>query len=213
MNITSGTVVLVLAPHTDDGELGLGGTINKLNVAGCEVHYVAFSAAEESIPEGFDQGQTKLEVRRATEALGVDSRNLEILSFKVRRFSDCRQEILDSMIKLRSSINPDLVFIPSSDDVHQDHQVIHREAIRAFKSRTILGYELIWNEFNFHSDLLISLKEEDVRAKVRALSKYETQAGRPYMSSDFIFGLARARGVQAGTVYAEAFEVIKCVIK
>lgn len=213
MNITSGSVVLVLAPHTDDGELGLGGTIHNLNALGCKVHYAAFSAAEESIPEGFDLGQTRLEVCRATEALGVKPSNLEIMSFKVRRFSDCRQEILDSMIKLRTSIDPDVVFIPSSDDVHQDHQVIHREAIRAFKTRTILGYELIWNQFNFPSDVLIALEEEDVRAKVRALSKYETQAGRPYMSPDFIYGLARARGVQAGTIYAEAFEVIRCVIK
>ena len=212
MKINNGSVVLVLAPHTDDGELGLGGTIHKLNAAGCEVHYTAFSAAEESIPEEFDLGQTRLEVCRATEVLGIHADNLEVMSFKVRRFADYRQEILDSMIKLRASINPDVVFIPSSEDVHQDHQIIHSEAIRAFKTRTILGYELIWNEFSFHSDLLITLEEEDVRAKVRALSKYETQAGRPYMSSDFILGLARARGVQAGAVYAEAFEVIRCVI-
>ena len=58
--------VLVLAPHTDDGELGLGGTINKLILAGNKVTYVAFSTAEESVPEGFPKDILKTEVRNAT---------------------------------------------------------------------------------------------------------------------------------------------------
>ena len=103
MEITNESVVLVLAPHTDDGELGLGGTIHKLNAAGCEMHYTAFSAAE-SIPEEFDLGQTRLEVCSATST-GIPAGNLEVMSFKVRQLLTER-EILDSMISCARQLIP-----------------------------------------------------------------------------------------------------------
>lgn len=78
--------------------------------------------------------------------MGIKSSNLSIVSFNVRRFSYYRKDILDRITKLRPSINLDVVFVPSSDDVHHDHRLMHKEAIRAFKTRTILGYKLIWNE-------------------------------------------------------------------
>lgn len=205
--------VLVLAPHTDDGELGAGGTISKLVNMGVKVTYVAFSAAEDSIPSGFDKNATRREVALATSILGIKNENLSVLDFPVRRLCSFRQEILDKLIELRATIDPDLILLPSSDDVHQDHQVINREGIRAFKNRTILGYELVWNEFKFNSQLLVSLTESNVKSKYDSLLMYKTQFGRPYMSKDFIYGLAKTRGVQVGVDYAEAFEVIRCVIK
>ena len=57
--------ILVLAPHTDDGELGVGGTINYLIEQGHKVVYAAFSTAEESVPEGFPKDILKTEVRKA----------------------------------------------------------------------------------------------------------------------------------------------------
>ncbi|MEZ8018144.1 PIG-L deacetylase family protein [Vibrio splendidus] len=204
---------LVLAPHTDDGELGMGATISKLIREGVEVHYAAFSPAIESIPKGFSPDSTRLEVTEATKLLGIRSENLYIYDFEVRIFPEKRQEILDNLISLRNKVDPDVIFIPSSDDVHQDHSVIHTEAVRAFKNRTIFCYELIWNQFSFNSHLLISLDREDVEKKYNALSCYKTQSGRPYMDKDFIFGLSKARGVQVGVDFAEAFEVIRCVIK
>lgn len=213
MIIDNTSRILVLAPHTDDGELGLGGTINKLVEAGNDLYYVAFSAAEDSIPLGFEKDATREEVLRATSILGIPKDNVTVLDFKVRYLQSKRQEILDELINLRKSINPNVIFVPSSDDIHQDHQAVNREAVRAFKNRTILGYELIWNEFNFSSDLLITLDDSNLASKVAALNMYKTQEGRPYMSEEFVFGLARARGVQVGVKYAEAFEVIRCVMK
>lgn len=62
--------ILVLAPHTDDGELGLGGTISKLITEGKKVTYVAFSTAEESVPEGFPKDILKTEVRKRHGQVG-----------------------------------------------------------------------------------------------------------------------------------------------
>ena len=84
--------VLVLAPHTDDGELGLGGTINKLILAGNKVTYVAFSTAEESVPEGFPKDILKTEVRNATLQLGIKPDDLIIFNYQVRKLNYVRQE-------------------------------------------------------------------------------------------------------------------------
>ena len=61
----------VLAPHTDDGELGCGGTISKLIDSGVEVFYIAFSTAEESVPEGFPKNQLEFEVKKATKVFNL----------------------------------------------------------------------------------------------------------------------------------------------
>ena len=103
--------------------------------------------------------------------------------------------------------------MPSLNDIHQDHKTIAEEGLRAFKNRTVLGYELIWNNLKFNTDCFVSLDKNDIEKKVEALSKYKTQEGREYMSKEFIFALAKARGIQIGVEYAESFEVIRWIIK
>lgn len=61
---TNFKTILVLAPHTDDGELGCGGSIVRFLEEGKEVYYVAFSTAEDSVPEGFPKNILEMEVRR-----------------------------------------------------------------------------------------------------------------------------------------------------
>lgn len=151
--------VLVLAPHTDDGELGLGGTINKLITEGKRVTYVAFSTAEESVPPGFPKDILKTEVRNATAKLGIKSENLIIYSYQVRKLNYVRQEILEELIKIRKREKYDLVFIPSLHDIHQDHTTIAQEGVRAFKNTTILGYELIWNNLSFDTQCFVRLRK------------------------------------------------------
>ena len=113
--------VLVLAPHTDDGEFGCGGTISKLVSEGIEVHYVAFSACEQSVLPQFPSDILITEVTEATKVLGIKKENLHLLKYDVRTFNFNRQSILDDILKFKKEINPDLVFIPSLNDVHQDH--------------------------------------------------------------------------------------------
>jgi LmbE family N-acetylglucosaminyl deacetylase len=203
--------ILILAPHTDDGELGCGAIISKATRLGSTVFYAAFSTADESVPVVFPSNQLEVEVRQATEALGIAPENLVIYSHAVRKLNYVRQEILEQLILLRDRIMPDLILLPSRNDIHQDHSTITAEGIRAFKNISILGYELIWNNLSFSTDCFITVSEGDVEAKIRALSQYKTQAGKTYMEPDFIRSLAIIRGTQIGSRYAEAFEVIRWV--
>lgn len=204
--------ILVLAPHTDDGELGAGGTINKFVGLGSEVYYAAFSTAEESVPEGWPRDILKTEVKNAIQKLGVKNENLFVFNYQVRKLNYVRQEILEELIKIREQINPDLILMPCLADIHQDHSTIANEGLRAFKTKTILGYELIWNNLSFNTTSFVKLEKQHVQAKADALKEYKSQGIRDYMSEDFIFSLARTRGVQIGTQYAEVFEVIRLII-
>ena len=201
--------VLVLAPHTDDGGLGMGGTIHKLLSMGKQVIYVAFSTAGKSLPAGMANDTLKVEVKHATGKLGIEEQNLIIYDYEVRELNYARQQILEALIALRGQLHPDIVFVPSLHDVHQDHQTIAQEAVRAFKNTTLLGYELIWNNLTFNTQCFVELSEDDLRAKQEALHEYHSQHGRMYMSDEFVRSLAVTRGVQAGVPLAEVFEVIR----
>ena len=211
--ITKFKKVFVLAPHTDDGELGAGGTISKLIEQGADVYYFAFSTAEESVPKGHPKDILRTEVVNATKKLGIKKENVIIYNYTVRKLNYARQEILEDLIKYKKMITPDLVLMPSPHDVHQDHSTIAQEGLRAFKTCTILGYELIWNNLTFNTTSFIKLEEKHVQCKCNALKEYKSQEGRAYMSEDFIYSLAKTRGVQIGTKYAESFEVIRWIIE
>lgn len=205
--------VLILAPHTDDGELGCGGTIAKFIEEGLEIYYAAFSVCELSVRKGLPANILEIEVKKATKTLGIKSENLYLYSYEVRTFSQNRQLILDDLIKLRELLKPDLILLPSSKDIHQDHQTITNEGIRAFKMFTILGYEMIWNNLSFNTQAFFVLEERHVRRKIESLKCYESQKHRDYMKEDFIRSMVTARGVQIGEKFAEAFEVIRWINK
>lgn len=203
--------VLVLAPHTDDGEFGCGGTINKLINEGADVYYCAFSACEQSVLPQFPSDILITEVKAATKVLGVPSQNLILKDYEVRTFNYRRQEILDDIIRLRAEINPDLVFVPALTDIHQDHKTVAEEALRAFKFTSMLSYELPWNNISFQTSCFYKLSDENIQVKIDALKQYQSQAHRPYSNEDFIKSLARVRGVQINATYAETFEVIRWI--
>lgn len=204
--------ILVLAPHTDDGELGCGATIARAQEEGAMIYYAAFSTADESVPEGFPRNQLEKEVRKATRILKIKAENLLVYKYEVRKLNYVRQEILEELIRIRSRILPDLVFMPSLRDIHQDHQVIAAEGLRAFKTSSMLGYELIWNNRTFDTDCFIPVEEKHVNLKITALQAYVTQEGKSYVDPDFIRSMAKVRGTQIGVDFAEAFEVIRWII-
>lgn len=204
--------ILILAPHTDDGEFGCGGTIAKYVAAGVRVVYVAFSAAEQSVLPHLPRDILRTEVRKATAALGIADEDCLVFDFEVRRFPELRQSILDKMIELSRRFQPDMVFLPSANDTHQDHQVIAQEGFRAFKRMTMLGYEVPWNNLDFRTSCFIELTEEQLNIKTSSVQMYESQKHRDYASPEFIKSLALTRGVQIGKRYAEAFEVVRWII-
>ncbi|RLG19014.1 PIG-L family deacetylase [Candidatus Micrarchaeota archaeon] len=204
--------VLILVPHTDDGEFGCGGTIAKFVAEKKKVFYVTFSTAEKSVPPGMPKNILETEVREATRRLGIPESHLIIYKFEVRKLNYIRQDILEELVKIKKRINPDVVFIPSPNDLHQDHHTVAMEGMRAFKQKSILGYEIPWNNITFHTQGFIKLEKEHVDKKIEALKAYESQRHRPYATEEFIRSLAKTRGVQIGVDYAEAFEVVRWVV-
>ena len=204
--------VLVLAPHTDDGEFGCGGTMARLAERGADVRQIAFSIASRSLPEGFAPDTLVHESRAAADALGLAADALTVHDFEVRTFPEVRQEILEILVAINSELEPDLVLMPSLGDIHQDHETIAREGTRAFKRTTILGYEIPWNQFSFAKQSYVVLEERHLDAKVRALECYRSQQHRNYANEEYIRNIARTHGIESGRELAEVFEVYRWVM-
>jgi len=203
--------VLVLAAHTDD-EFGCAGTIARLIESGAEVHYIALSRCEESVPPGFPADVLEGECRACTRLLGIESDRVRVEGFRVRHFPAYRQDILELLVRLRREIEPALVLLPSSYDTHQDHATVCEEGFRAFKSSSILGYELPQNLISFHHSAFVSLEERHIERKIAALGAYASQAFRRYAAPEFVRSLGSVRGVQCDAPYAEAFEVVRLIL-
>lgn len=201
MNPLNVDSVLALSPHTDDAELGAGGTLAKLKRQGAKVTMLGFSAPREVNRDEF---------KASAAVLGADS--VEIFDFETRRFLPDRQEILQILYDYNENHQPDLVLAPSTADLHQDHEVVTDEVMRAFRSSTVLGYELPWNNIQFNQTGFVELEEPDVNMKLEMLREYDSQIGRRnYFEEDYLRGLVRTRGVQIDSRYAEGFEVIRFV--
>jgi LmbE family N-acetylglucosaminyl deacetylase len=204
--------ILILGAHTDDAEMMCGGTIDKFIDAKRELYYATFSFADKSLPKGFPEGTTKIEVNKSTTALGIPLDNLLLFDYEVRLFPTHRQEILEDLIKLRKRINPDLVITHNSNDTHQDHKVISEETFRAFKqTSSIWGYESFKNNRMFNNDLYVKLNQTHIDKKMEAISKYKSQIIK-YDNSDATMGLAKYRGAQVNCEYAECFEVMRIIL-
>lgn len=203
--------ILVLAPHTDDGEFGVGASIARWVAEGHEVHYVAFSGCAASVPPGWPADVLLTEVREATAVLGLSSSQVRVLDFEVRRFARDRQEILQAMVSLADELHPAMVLLPHTEDLHQDHHVVAVEGLRAFKRVTVLAYEIPWNNIAFRAVSFTALHAEHVETKVRAVKCYVSQRHRAYADPGFLRAQLRYRGTQIGIEYAECFEVYRWI--
>lgn len=202
--------IFILSPHADDGILGCGGVISKFIKRKYEVFYLVFSDGTPVIHSCI----VTEEIQKAGRILGIPKDCIWIKSWKTRTFEKYRQAILDWMIRLERKWKPDMVFVPSSQDFHQDHMTIFREALRAFKfSSTLLGYEELWNNLKFGTTCFIQIEASDLGRKSLALKCCSSQKDRYYFSDGFAQSLALVRGTQIKTKYAEAFEILRWIIK
>jgi LmbE family N-acetylglucosaminyl deacetylase len=194
--------ILVLAAHTDD-EVGCSGTLSKyIRSNRAIVNYLAFSFGDDDTLRG--------ECESALSVLGING-DYKILSYPVRHLQSYRQEILDEMISWKDELKPDIVFVPSTFDIHQDHKTVCEESIRAFKHCSILGYEFPWNNLSFSTHLFFDIDDFDLKIKIDSFSQYKSQEQRYYANELSIESLARVRGMQINSKYAEAFEVIRMI--
>lgn len=193
--------ILFIGAHTDDVELGCGGTVSKMIEQGYNVTCMAFSCCyNETLKE---------EYVTSMKTLGVHSVGLP--SYKNRTFSTVRQDILDLFHSVKH-FDYDIIFTHSQNDFHQDHQVIAIETLRAFKHTTIYSYSHPWNTINPSFTCMSEITEEQLNKKIEALNCYKSQVNKTYMDNDYIKSLAITNGVIAGTKYAEAFECVRVII-
>src|SRR5690242_5298401 len=204
--------VLVLCSHPDD-EIGCGAYVSLLVEQGNPVHYVYLSPCTEStIALGFRPEQLIQECYDSCRALGIQDQNVIGYDFPVRRFPEFRQDILEELVKLRKRIAPRLVFVPCREDIHQDHSTVAMEALRAFKNSTVIGYEFPWNMVSSRLDLLVRVERRHLDTKLKAWNCYKTQSSRAYHGPSVLESLARIRGVEANTEFAESYEIMRMIV-
>ena len=201
-----GKKVCFIGAHPDDIELGCGALIAR--IAGkADVRCVTFSnnqknpALSHLIPEHY----------ASMETLGVPREQVDLLDFETRRFQEHRQEILETMIGILKKDDPDIVFVHTKSDVHQDHGVLTQEALRAFRGRTVLGFDVIRSSYGFFPDFLVGVDEEDVQKKLDALACYKTYAGKYYFSPEVTKATLIRNGAICERPYAEGFDILRIV--
>ena len=200
---------LFIGPHPDDVELGCGGTISKYSKDEVSIYYVIISPATED-PRNINILE---EMRESARILGLKQENIIVLKYPRRILHEYRADIRQDLIRIVNEVDPDLIFTTTREDLHQDHSVLGEEVLRLFRDRSVIGYEVIRSSLNFISNLYIELDEACLTAKIEALSKYKSQSDRYYFKPEIIRSLARIRGAQAKMPYAEAFKILRLVIK
>lgn len=203
--------VLVLGAHPDD-EMGCAGLIAKLIEDGSDIHHYYFSdCAKSTEARGFAPGQLLEECELSRDVLGIPAAGRGSFNFPVRNFPAHRQEILEELVALNRKIAPDLVLTAISTDIHQDHGTLTAEAVRACKNASILGYELPWNNLEFSGSLYVRLESRHLKKKIKSIQCYATQRKSRYVQPENIEAIARVRGLQSNTDFAECFQVIRLI--
>ena len=195
--IKGSEVAFVLSPHHDDAELGCGGTIAKLLDAGTKVKVLVFTKDDKRREEQTEAAR----ILKGTQCY--------LFQFPIRGLDTKRQAVLNKLLEMREQYKPDLILQPALMDIHQDHQVVSQEGLRAFKNTTILGYETLWNNFHFDAQHFVKLDESHLDRKVAAIKSFKSQSHKAYADEEFTRGLAKVRGVQGGCGIAEVFSVIR----
>ena len=201
-----GKQVLFLGAHPDDIELGCGALIHHIHTMS-QVTCVTLSDNRKN-PELRNVAD---EQRRSMAILGVTGDRIRFGPFETRIFPHKRQEILEYFLQLRSELQPQIIFVHSNQDVHQDHLTMTQEALRAFRGITLLGYDVVRSSYGFFPHFLVEVSETDVAAKVEALAQYETYRGKYYFDSELTRSIMIRHGALAEKDYAEGFDILRIV--
>jgi LmbE family N-acetylglucosaminyl deacetylase len=203
-----GKKVLFLGAHPDDIEIGCGALIHHI-VEQTEILCVTLSDNQKNP----DLKNVKGEHLKSMKVLGVPDEKIVFGPFTTRVFPDARQEILEYFLKLRRDFEPDLIFVHSKQDVHQDHLTMTDEALRAFRGITVLGFDVVRSSYGFFPHFLVEVTEEDVKKKIEALSEYETYRDRYYFNSELTRSIMVRHGALAEIPFAEGFDILRIVGK
>jgi LmbE family N-acetylglucosaminyl deacetylase len=201
------TRVLCLGAHSDDIEIGCGGTLLKLlrDRPDLQVRWVVFSG----------RGSRAREARASAKAFlaGAAKSKVVVRQFRDSFFPTQLKEVKGYFETIKSSFEPDLVFTHYRDDRHQDHRVVSDLTWNTFRNHVILEYEIP----KYDGDLgipnfFVRLEENHCRKKVEYLCRhFQTQANKHWFAEETFRGLMRLRGMECASAYAEAFYCRKFV--
>jgi N-acetylglucosamine malate deacetylase 1 len=203
-----GKRVLFLGAHPDDIELGCGALVHQI-ASQTEILCVTLSDNQKNP----DLKKVKNEHFESMRVLGVPQEKIMLGPFSTRVFPDSRQDILEYFLKLRKDFKPDLIFTHSKQDVHQDHNTMTDEALRAFRGITVLGFDVVRSSYGFFPSFLVEVTEENVNKKIEALSEYETYKDRYYFNSELTRSIMVRHGALAERPFAEGFDILRIVGK
>jgi LmbE family N-acetylglucosaminyl deacetylase len=208
------TSYLFIGAHPDDVEIGAGATISKYTSMGIDCHTVVFSNCYESLPTNLKDGNIDkvfLESISAHKILGVGEENISKYDFPVRNFQNYRQEILDILYSINLLNKFTKVFIPNSNDIHQDHHTVFKESQRAFRNISLYGYELPGNSFKSNYNFYSVVNKSQVETKIRCLNEFKSQSSRYYMNEDKIINILKFHGQVVRADFAEVFELFRLI--
>jgi LmbE family N-acetylglucosaminyl deacetylase len=202
--------VLCLGAHSDDIEIGCGGTILRLReqYPQCEFHWVVFSAI------GVRDG----EARKAAEMFVGTARLHGPL---LKTFPDSFMPFVGADVKavfeqLKKDVSPDLVFTHNRRDAHQDHRLLSELTWNTFRDHLILEYEIPKYDGDMgQPNVFVPLETEMAQHKVRfIMHAFESQRTKRWFEENTFLSLMRLRGMEcnAPSGYAEAFYCRKLVL-
>lgn len=200
--------ILAIGAHSDDIEIGAGGTLLGL-LANPEVaiHWVVLSAEGGRTAEARNSAGMYLGDRPTT--------TVHVADFRERYFPS-QPAIKEYFDDLGRNLQPDLVFAPRTDDLHQDHRTVGDLAVNTFRSQPILHYELIKYEGDLVTpNVYVPLPAETLERKITWLQEaFPSQAGRYWWRPETFRGLAAVRGVESRVEsgFAEGFHCRKLVV-
>jgi LmbE family N-acetylglucosaminyl deacetylase len=195
--------ILCLGAHSDDIEIGCGGTILRLlrKYKNCDVTWVVFSA----------KGPRKQEARLSAKRFLGDARRSTIVTreFKESFFPYRGEEIKRYFELLKKQVSPDLVFTHYRDDLHQDHRVVCELTWNTFRDHLILEYEIPKYDGDLgQPNVFVPVDPSLAKQKVQILMEcFGSQRSRQWFSEDTFHAMLRLRGIESNspTKYAEAF--------
>jgi LmbE family N-acetylglucosaminyl deacetylase len=201
-----GKRVLFIGAHPDDIELGCGALISNI-LDKTEVICVTLSDNQKN-PALKNLVE---EHRRSMSVLGVPPERDILEAFETRRFPQLRQEILEYLYRLNREYQPDIVFTHTRQDIHPDHVQTTEEVLRAFRGRTVLGFDALRSSYGFFPHFLAEVSEQDVEKKVQALAEYRTYQDKYYVDASVLRATMIRHGALAEMSFAEGFDILRIV--
>jgi LmbE family N-acetylglucosaminyl deacetylase len=200
--------ILCLGAHSDDIEIGCGGTLLRLleENRSSVVYWVVFSSNEQRGREANQAANLFLECAK--------EKTIETNAFEDTLFPSEIRAIKEHFQSLKTRFSPDLIFTHFRHDLHQDHRVISECTWNTFRDHLILEYEIPKYDGDLGSpNVFVPLDRSTCELKIRnILSAFESQRSKPWFTEETFQAMLRLRGVESATDYAEAFYCRKLLI-